>query len=824
MPAPTPISAESIKASAQPGADVTPSLVGAAAEDALFKALVRNAKRDPGKLTFKDLDEEIVLVNHVIRGFEDADAGSSTYKANVAELWANWRMTTEDKNFPFDGCSNIRVPLTSVFVETMLARFIKAIFGGEFVAKISLLDKQVSADDLDEFNAWFKWELEEVVHLRAWATDMFRNLLITGIDVNIASYEHETRFLHSTREFELENQDAKLFEIVEQGVQSIINEPSDWGVEEPISVTGQPSPAEYKLNDGGRIVFSLDPEKAQLKADVWKRETIFNGVRINQVQLEDLVVANTAKSIDDLPFLGVRCWYSSDKYRQAIEDGFFLDLGEGENQRILGGAYYKYGQVIQHPITDLQDRTEGTDSTGSSMTGQPAERFVEVYRWEGWWVWGRHEDDYSVDRILQPATQVAVWVAVQGRRVIRIARLEDLNKDGKRSGVKFGFIEEPGRFYPMGLAEWVRHSQAEMDAIHNQRLDSGLLYNVPFGFYKPTAGMAKSAQPISIEPGKFFPVADPQGINMPRTNWTPSFSFAEENLVKSYAGEQAGLSGGATGQPISKRQSASEYVGVASALDLRTEGFVESILASLRELLYRVLGLYQQFGPRERIFRVGGAGEGAVAITKRFEKNRLQGKMLLSMMGNLAQINDQLQRQTATDMLQLLLNPLLIQMQVTGPDTVWAAIDKIARAMHYTDVPIHKPAVGPMSDAPEVEEHQMFAGSKPTGPTMTENTQEHMAHHTRTAADSRLMMSWPPESRQLLQQHMVETMQIEQQQQIMLQARNQMAGQMAQEMAQKKLGGGNEPGTNTGPGSADEGVTGAGDGGASGASPVAEAA
>jgi len=653
-------------------------------EDALFKALVARGKKDPGKLEFESIEEEQQLVERVIRDFEDADSGSRNYKRNVAEMWANWRMTTEPKDFPFDGCANTRVPLTSVFVETMLGRIVKAILGGEFVAKVSLLDKQVAASDLDEMNAWFKWELETVVKLRNWLTDALRNVLITGIDIDIPAYCTETRYLHSTREFELTNESSSLLDFVEQSLKSILDEPSDWGVDQPLAVIGQPRPGEYLLNDDGRIVFSMvvpndgssPPEVGRknqssntsptLKADIWKRETIFDGVKIHQVQLEDLVVSNTAGTIEDLPFLGIRCWYLGDDYRQKLEDGFFIDHGEEENKRIVGGAWQKTGEAIEHPITDLQDRVEGTDSIAGSSTDT---RFVEVYRWEGWWSWdeSRHDSSY-IDRILQPATQVAVWVAVQSRRVIKICRLEDLNKDGKRSAIKFGFIHEPGRFYDMGLAEWIRHSQTTMDAINNQRLDSGLLYNVPFGFYKPTAGMAKSAQPISIEPGKFFPVADPQGINMPRTNWQPSFSFAEEQLVKQYAGEQAGLSGGATGNPISKRQSASEYVGTASALDLRTEGFVNSLLDSLQELLHRVLGLYQQFGPRQRIFRVGG--EGGVQLTKKFEKDRLQGKLLLTMLGNLAQINEQLQRQVALDMLQLLLNPLLIQMQITGPDTV----------------------------------------------------------------------------------------------------------------------------------------------------------
>jgi hypothetical protein len=183
------------------------------------------------------------------------------------------------------------------------------------------------------------------------------------------------------------------------------------------------------------------------------------------------------------------------------------------------------------------------------------------------------------------------------------------------------------------------------------------------------------------------------------------------------------------------------------------------------------------------------------------------------MAGNLQQINEQLQRQTALDMLQLLLNPLLIQMQITGPDTVWAAIDKLARLQHYDGVPIHKPKTPPMSEAPEIEEHQMFAGTKPVGPTMGENTSEHMAHHSRTITDSRLMESWSPESRQLFVQHIQETMKMEAQQKYLSQQRQAMAIQMRQEMDSKGINPGmagqQNPGENLGPGTQDEGVEGA---------------
>lgn len=730
----------------------------------------------------------------------------------MAEMLENWRGTTSPKDFPFEGASNIHVPFTSVVIEQMIARLMKAIFGGDLWARIQLLDQQVSTEAIDETNQWFQWELDQIVDIKEFIRDCLHDVLITGISTPIPSYRHDTRMLHSTKMWEY-NVDAPLPQLIADALESIVEEKNPWGADQPMQVGKQTGAGIFdlmtpdpngKIVKEGHVIFSLDLDKGQLQADIWKREVIFDGVKINHVNIEDLVVPSSAKSIDDIPFFGVRFFLSNADYRAGLEDGYFIDYGEDENLRIANTADIKWGQEIGQQLTDVQDDEEGTDSR-DSYAYTPARKYLEVYRWEGWWVWEDGNGPNYIENTLKPATQVCAWVALRAKKVIKISRLEDLNKDGKRSAVKFGFMEEPGRFYPMGLAEWVRHTQAELDAIHNQRLDAGLIFNVPFGFYKPTAGLKGI---MNLRPGVLYPTPEPQSVNFPRSNWMPTYGMQEEMLVKRYGGEQAGLTDAAIGQPTTKRQSASEFVGISAALDLRTEDIVDRLLKSIRELLYRVLGLYQQFGPRERIFRVGG--EEGVQLTKRFEKDRLQGKILLELSGNLSQINEDAVRQTTLDMFQLLQNEILITSGIVKPDTLYAAIELIAKAHKYKDVPLHKPDNPPESDPPDIEEKQMFAGQKPIGPTLTENIGEHMQHHALVASDARLVMSWTPQARQLLQQHIQATMQMQQAQQMMRQQQAAMAVQAAQ--TGTKLGinpgkpGGQKPNTNTGPGTPAEGV------------------
>ena len=188
----------------------------------------------------------------------------------------------------------------------------------------------------------------------------------------------------------------------------------------------------------------------------------------------------------------------------------------------------------------------------------------------------------------------------------------------------------------------------------------------------------------------------------------------------------------ATGQVSSKQQSASEYVGNANAIDTRSEDVIRGIVYSLRMLLQRIRSLYEQYGPRVRMFRVGG--EGGAKLTKSFEMDRLGGRMTLDMTSNLQQLNDQLQRQTALNMLQLLLNQLLIQAGIVDPLTIYEAIKEVARLSHYENVTIHKPNVPPISDPPERRRTANVCQPKTDGP---DDGRERIRAYATSRYDSR---------------------------------------------------------------------------------------
>jgi len=790
-------------------------------DDKILEVLLERGKLGPGERHEQpslSRPEEDTLVRHIIRDFEDTVGSLTPFRRNMVEMTKNWRGTPDPKDFPFKDSANLMQPLTSVHVEGMKARIKKALFGGDIITRIERMDATLSRQQMDEQNQWFQWELDQIVQLEQEFDQCLHELLVHGLSIPVPTYCHRERYLRSVRRYQFQPGQA-LQQTLDQLANTILQDQVGWQADlddGPTQITGTPNIGEYSLSDGGSITFSIVPSgpantpdgtagALEIVADVYSREVVFDGAKIECIRLEDLVVSPSANKIEDLPFFGWRYWASVSDYRDNLENGYYRDLGKAENLRIINQANTKTSNYIPQEETTTIDTEEGVDSR-DTMAVEPTRKWIEVYHWEGWWVWDKTGRAYDNKKALEPAVQIAVEVQPNAQRCIRINRLEDLNKDGKRSGIKFSFLEEPGRFFPIGLAGWIRHSQAELNAVHNQRVDAGLLNNVPFGFYDPATGLKKEV--LQIEPGKFYPVRNPQAVNMPRSNWQPAVSFQEEMLIKRYAGEQSGITDQALGQPVSKRQSASEFVGTVGATDLRTEQFVKRLLLSLRELLYRILGLYQQFGPPRRIFRV--AGSDGVALTKLFERDRLQGRLLLTLTGNVQQINEQLQRQVAVDMLQLLLNEALIKLGIVKPDTIYGAISLVAKLMHYGEVPLHRPDYPPESDAPNIEHKQMSMGLPVKGPTISENFNEHLQAHAMMASNPQTLQLMGQAGMQALQQHILKTTQMQQQVMLMRQMQAAQAAQMAIGMEEKGIRpgkqGGQGPGDNAGPGTQEEGV------------------
>lgn len=758
---PLPVDLDNYAAASQPTPVVeTPDLAA---------ALIKRKRRDlTVKLTGQ---EEKNLVVRILQDFYDAYAGNTAFRENHVEFMDNWRGTPSPN---FDGplgdqSANIKVPLTSTYIEQWKARLIKVIFPDDVIAKFYSLNATLETGVLADIANWFNWELNNVVDFPKALNSCLHYVLLDGFALPIPYYACETKRLFVTHEFEL-RPDAPLALQIQAGITQVFDRLGyKLNSIEETSASGVYDVDVECIATLAKVTTLIDDDS--LVFEVEYVETVFDGVKINIPSTEDVVIMNTAPEVENLPFFGLRSWLSVGDFFDKFDSGEFPGLDETDAAAVAAMATSKTETYVPQELSQEFNIIEGGDSFGQPfLRGNSNERlWIELYTWEG-------NITYHGNRI-----GVCITVSPRNYRVLKIHRLEELNKDAKRSPVKQDFIPVPNRFYSVGMSEWLRHVQTEMDGIHNFRLNSALVATVPFGFYEPAAGMPHTI--IGLRAGQLYPVKKAAGVMFPNINWSPVWGFQEEGLVRKYGSELAGMGDPGVGTYASKRTSATEFAGTAAALDIRTEYIARIILRGIEELLYRILGLYQQHAKGKRVFHV--AGLDGVDTIRQLDMDMLNGKLKLALTGSVKQLSAAVEREIAMNMMSVLMNPLLFQLGIAKPDTVYAALNKVIKASEYKGVPIHMPDMPPDSPQPQDEMEMMNAGIYPP-PHLGEDFGAHLQAHMMLASRPDLDKLMSVIGIQLLQRHISETYQM--QQQVMLQRQQQAIQAMQMQAQMAKMG------------------------------------
>jgi len=746
-------------------------------------------KRKLGKGVNLSAEDKDRLVTTVLSDFYDARASHARFLDNHTRFLRNWRGIPEpDREGVFGPDSaNIKTPLTTSHVEQMKARILKAIMGDGRPAKFVAMDESIDPDMAEAVTDWFNWELIEVVGIEEVFADILHYTLVDGISLPIPMYERERRRLRSKQEFVFDPaQDVGV------QIQAILNVllQGEKLAEQPEESDSEPGVFAVKFakdDNRAKIRFALQDEE-YLVAEMEREETVFDGVKVQVPNIEDIIVMNSHPDVEKIPFFGMRMLVSLDQFRAWMASKK-ITVTEEQYKDIEATATVNQRELIDQPITDQLDKEEGADERDSVGSSEPHRKWVEVYRWEGNWIKGK------------VSTPVMVMVAAGARVLLKIERLEELNKDGRRSPIKFEFIRQPNRFYSIGQCELLQNVQEEHDGIHNQSLDAGLLAVAPPFSYQPASG---HQAPTTLRPGAGFPTRDGKiaFANVPSPGM---WSVQAEQAVKQSAGELDGLSEGSLGSSVSKRQSASEFLGTVAAVDLRTEYIVRGMLRQFRDLLTRIFGLYQQHMHEGRVFSITNLdGE---QIVREFKLDRDHGKMKLLLTGTSQQVFNQIEREISITMMQMLLSDVLMQMRIVRPDTVYAAVEKVIRAHGYKDVPLHKPDLAENSPAPEVE-HDMMRRELRVTPNAGENFNEHLKEHMELQNDPGFTSMFPsPASQALLAEHIQETVELRNRIAQETAQAAQQAGDMIAQLEQLGLGGTQPRKTGqAGAGTAEEGV------------------
>lgn len=265
-----------------------------------------------------------------------------------------------------------------------------------------------------------------------------------------------------------------------------------------------------------------------------------------------------------------------------------------------------------------------------------------------------------------------IWVHTNSKEELRATYLDRVLEGGQTPFYKIDFLKKRGHAFGMGVPEILYSLQKEVDAMHNIRIDFGILSTMPFGFYRPTSGL--DPKRIDLEPGKLIPVNDPQGdVFFPQLGNRSFFSENEEGSLLAYIERIISISdinlGRVGGQGAAR--TATGVSALVSENNANLDIFIKRMQRGWKKFLRLLFQNLQRRMPKDMWIRI--TGEDGKMYPFRMGREDIRFSYDFDIDANSVNSNKGVTREIAQQRLNLCLNPLLMQMGVVQPQNVFEA-------------------------------------------------------------------------------------------------------------------------------------------------------
>lgn len=321
-------------------------------------------------------------------------------------------------------------------------------------------------------------------------------------------------------------------------------------------------------------------------------------------------------------------------------------------------------------------------------------------------------------------SEIIVWCHLQSRKVLRATYLYRVSKAGERPFAKSVFQPRKGQESAAGLVELVYPLCQEVDAIHNMRIDWGILSVMPFGFYKASSSI--DPKTIQLEPGALIPMDNPQSdVYFPNLGNRTVFGFQEEQALYTAIERLTSISdlnlGVMTGNQGATR-TATGSRALVGEMSSNLDVYLRRLNMGWKKSLEILTHMIQQRIPKGTAFRITGE-DGQDYWHEVRDARELEGDYDIEVLPNSQSSNQSIQVDTAQQILQLTSNPLDIQIGVIGPMERHEAIKNMLQALGVKDWGRYLKKVDPAMAAEKltpVEEADLVLGGThvPVAPGM----------------------------------------------------------------------------------------------------------
>ena len=595
------------------------------------------------------------------------------------QRYAKFRMWTEQKNWPWEDCSNTAVPDIMTAQLRMEDTLHNAVMSQRpaVVSKATQKankDKSPVVDNILDYQFFCEAKGEKLIG------EMASAFVGDGVMTVFVPWVREERETHELRVLEEIPADAAPGEYFALQLQKIYPK----GQIKELDKEGW----RWQVMEDDEEAFVVDfytlPDD-RVEVDASKMSVVFDGPRPIVKDYEDVLHNARAANLQipspsnpggaahvilvDYPTL--------DEIKRLVKSGFY-DLVDEDGLKRLGMA--------REDTTENQAEKELKDALGgTTYQGEPATVSSTSKDGTGDRVINDHKtltrlmcfDIYDLDGD-GVNEDVIWWVIKEEKMLLRARELTQVfpANPPRRPFAEAQFLEVRGRRAGIGLPEMMEGLHDLQQQIINQTVDNGTIVNVPWFFYRASGTMRPEV--IRMQPGEGYPIADPKNdVNFPvMPQQGANFGF---NMLQVLNGMEERLTN------IGELQLGRVPQGKASALrtvrgmqtilqqgDARPERILRRFFMGLTEVFAQMHELNQAFLTKGKQYRVAGMvrpGEDPYRMID--DPSAMQGRFHFDFIANAMNTSKEALQAALQNLGEVYFTPLMIQMGISQPDGIY---------------------------------------------------------------------------------------------------------------------------------------------------------
>ena len=441
------------------------------------------------------------------------------------------------------------------------------------------------------------------------------------------------------------------------------------------------------------LVFE-DEEDGGLTLEIRREAVLYDGPIMVNVPIGSILVPTRAKNLQPpsqanpggAGYVFLLCTYTLDDIRRLARDGTLNYLDAEGLEKIEAEAKTRAGAqsrpVDEQQLQQQKDRLEGREHSEATVEDPdegdvghlPVPCVLAFDRWDVagdglaedvFWLYAR-----DTKELLEGRRLVEKWPAVRPYRPL----------------AEWCPIPVPDRWLGISLLELGESLYDLIKQCLDIGFDSGVLSNLPFGFY--SAGSTLRQTTMSIQPGILQPVpgGDPRTSvyfpSMPAKDQTWAFNFI--GLATQFFEKLMMIGGVQLGQVPTGKASALRTVGTTMALmqqgDVRADQLLLRLFGGLRQIALYFHRMNCHLLPDGKEIRIVGWDGEREQGYQTVERDDLDPDIDFDFRPDFLLSNPQALSETIASVLSVLVSPLMLELGIVNADKIYALAKDFVRA------------------------------------------------------------------------------------------------------------------------------------------------